>query len=91
MPQYLPLPDGNSFEIPEGVDADMAWAMAKDKYPDSFKPPKGGFKAAFGSGVRGLEGALELGKAGLGRMVVPDLDDGRAGRLCRGQQGQGAG
>ena len=78
MPQYLPLPDGNSFEIPEGVDADMAWAMAKDKYPDSFKPPKGGFKAAFGSGIRGLEGALELGKAGLGLKSNEEAEAARA-------------
>lgn len=78
MPQYLPLPDGNSFEIPEGVDADMAWAMAKDKYPDSFKPPKGGFKAAFGSSMRGLEGALELGKAGLGLKSNEEAEAARA-------------
>lgn len=37
MPNYLKLPDGTYFTVPDGVDPDMAMAMAKDKYPDAFK------------------------------------------------------
>lgn len=78
MPNYLQLPDGSYFTVPDGVDPDMGMAMAKDKYPEAFKPPEGGFKAAFGSGVAKLKGdaAALAGRTGL--MGIDDAEAYRA-------------
>lgn len=67
MPNYLQLPDGTYFTVPDGVDPDMGMAMAKDKYPEAFKPPEGGFSAALGSGIAKLKGdtAAFAGRTGL--------------------------
>lgn len=34
--KYLPLPDGNSLEVKEGMTAEQAWAQAMRVYPESF-------------------------------------------------------
>lgn len=67
MPNYLKLPDGTYYTVPDGVDPDMGMAMAKDKYPEAFKEPEGGFGAAFKSGVAKLKGdvAATAGRTGL--------------------------
>lgn len=78
MPNYLQLPDGSYFTVPDGVDPDMGMAMAKDKYPEAFVPPESGFKAAIGSGIRKLQGAGELGLAGLGFKSNEEAEAARA-------------
>jgi hypothetical protein len=56
----------------------MGMAMAKDKYPEAFVPPESGFKAAIGSGIRKLQGAGELGLAGLGFKSNEEAEAARA-------------
>lgn len=76
MAQYLPLPDGSVVTVREGETPDAAWARAQQEYPEAFgfapaaapaEQPKGGFGAAFKSGVQKVigQGALTAGKAGL--------------------------
>lgn len=74
MAQYLPLPNGQYFEIREGETPEQALAAAVSKYPEAFglgakKPAQDttGFKAAAAAGLERLKGetALTAGKLGL--------------------------
>ena len=74
MAQYLPLPNGQFFEIREGETPEQALAAAVSKYPEAFglgasKPAQDtkGFKAAAAAGLERLKGeaALTAGKIGL--------------------------
>lgn len=74
MAQYLPLPNGQYFEIREGETPEQALAAAVEKYPSAFglgeqKPKEDtkGFKAAAAAGFERLKGetALTAGKLGL--------------------------
>jgi hypothetical protein len=74
MAQYLPLPNGQYFEIREGETPEQALAAAVEKYPSAFglgeqKPKQDtkGFKAAAAAGFERLKGetALTAGKLGL--------------------------
>ena len=84
MAQYLNLPNGTSIKFPDGTDYETAMRKAREQFPQEFgieddaPQPKGGFKAAFGSSMRGLEGALELGKAGLGLKSNEEAEAARA-------------
>lgn len=67
---YLRLPDNSYFTIPEGASPQEAYALARQKYPEAFQPPKQkdtGFTGAFKAGVENLKGdaALLAGKTGL--------------------------
>ncbi len=72
MAQYLPLPDGSSVEIPEGMSIPEAAARARQKFPEAFapkeevKPPGSGFTAGFKSGIESLKGDIGALGAGLG-------------------------
>ena len=72
MAQYLPLPDGSSVEIPEGMSIPEAAARARQKFPEAFapkeevKPPESGFTAGFKSGIESLKGDIGALGAGLG-------------------------
>ena len=65
MPQYLPLPDGNSVAIREGETPQQAWERAQEMYPESFgirqkkeAEPEGGFLAASKAGLASLKGDI---------------------------------
>jgi len=72
MAQYLSLPNGNSIEVPEGMDARTAYAKAMEQFPDAFgltpdvKPPESGFTAGLKSGIESLKGDIGALGAGLG-------------------------
>lgn len=74
MAQYLPLPNGQYFEILDGETPEQALAAAVAKYPDAFglgekkaTEDTKGFKAAAAAGFERLKGeaALTAGKLGL--------------------------
>ena len=72
MAQYLPLPDGSSIEIPEGMSIEEAAAKAKQQFPEAFAPreaaaePETGFIAGVKSGYENLKGDIGAIGAGLG-------------------------
>jgi hypothetical protein len=72
MAQYLPLPDGSSIEIPEGMSIEEAAAKAKQQFPEAFAPreaaaePETGFIAGVKSGFENLKGDIGAIGAGLG-------------------------
>ncbi len=72
MAQYLTLPNGNSIEVPEGMDQQTAYAKAIEQFPEAFGlgPPKAepetGFIAGVKSGFENLKGDIGAIGAGLG-------------------------
>ena len=67
---YLRLPDNSYFTIPEGKSPQEAYALAKQKYPEAFEPPKPkdtGFTGALKASTQELKGdvAALLGRTGL--------------------------
>ena len=72
MAQYLPLPDGSSIEIPEGMSIEEAAAKAKQQFPEAFvvkedvPEPETGFVAGLKSGFQSLKGDIGAIGAGLG-------------------------
>lgn len=73
MANYLTLPNGNSIEVPEGMDARTAYAKAMEQFPAAFgltpseeKKPESGFTAGFKSGVESLKGDVGALGAALG-------------------------
>lgn len=67
---YLRLPDNSYFTIPEGATPQQAYALARQKYPEAFEPPKPkdtGFTGAFKAGVEELKGDIGAlaGRTGL--------------------------
>lgn len=67
---YLRLPDNSYFTIPEGASPQEAYALARQKYPEAFEPPKPkdtGFTGAFKAGVEELKGDIGAlaGRTGL--------------------------
>ena len=68
MTYYIELPNGTDYRVDDDtIDPEMAMAMAKDQFPDAFKGPEGGYKAAARSGWEQLKGAgaVALGRAGI--------------------------
>lgn len=74
MPQYLPLPDGNSLLMKDGESVNQAMARALEKYPESFgfspqaaQQPESGFTPALKAGFKNLKGdvAALAGRSGL--------------------------
>lgn len=63
MPQYLPLPDGNSVTIREGETPEQAWARAQEMYPESFgiRPAA---KPSSGNGLSDIATAFKQGAVG---------------------------
>lgn len=71
MQQYLPLPDGSDFKVPEGMAYEEALVLARKKYPDAFPIDKSnakqGFVPSFMQGMRGIgQGAGMLGGVAAG-------------------------
>lgn len=75
MPNYLPLPDGRYFELPEGVENPQeAVALAMERFPDLYRlspveappEPETGLVAGFRSGVEGVKGGVGAIGAALG-------------------------
>jgi hypothetical protein len=67
---YLRLPDNSYFTIPEGKSPQEAYAIARQKYPEAFEPPKPkdtGFTGALKASTEELKGdvAALLGRTGL--------------------------
>jgi len=65
MPKYLPLPGGNSLEVPDEMSYNDAMAAAQQKFPQLFEQPKppgstGGI-SAFTSGLRSGLGSTAQG------------------------------
>ena len=57
MAKYLPLPNGDSLEVPDRMGYDEAMALARQNFPELFeekKPKKGGVAGAFGAGLESL-------------------------------------
>ncbi len=81
MPQYLPLPDGNSVTVREGETPAEAWERAQQMYPASFgtpKPPeeqpKSGFMPALKAGASSLAGSGAALAGRLGIMGLPEAE-----------------
>ena len=63
MPKYLPLPDGNSLEVPDNVSYEQAIARAKERFPKLYgiEAPDTGFMSAIGAGLKGGLGSTAQG------------------------------
>ena len=76
MANYLPLPDGRYFELPEGVtDSRQAISLAMQRFPELYQlstpeaaaaEPETGFVAGVKSGFENLKGDIGAIGAGLG-------------------------
>jgi hypothetical protein len=75
MANYLPLPDGRYFELPEGVtDSRQAVSLAMQRFPELYQlsapeavaEPETGFIAGVKSGFENLKGDIGAIGAGLG-------------------------
>lgn len=75
MANYLPLPDGRYFELPEGVtDSRQAVSLAMQRFPELYRlsapeavaEPETGFIAGVKSGFENLKGDIGAIGAGLG-------------------------
>jgi len=75
MANYLPLPDGRYFELPEGVKSEQeAVALAMQRFPELYRlspeekepEPETGFVAGLKSGFESLKGDIGAIGAGLG-------------------------
>jgi len=81
---YLRLPDNSYFTIPEGKSPQEAYAIARQKYPEAFQPPKPkdtGFTGAFKASTEELKGdvAALLGRTGL-------MDEAKAEAYAKAQK-----
>jgi len=81
---YLRLPDNSYFTIPEGASPQEAYALARQKYPEAFQPPKPkdtGFTGAFKASKEELKGdvAALLGRTGL-------MDEAKAEEYAKAQK-----
>ena len=81
MPQYLPLPDGNSVTVREGETPAEAWERAQQMYPASFgapktpeDQPKSGFMPALKAGASSLAGSGAALAGRLGIMGLPEAE-----------------
>jgi hypothetical protein len=75
MANYLPLPDGRYFELPEGVtDSRQAVSLAMQRFPELYQlsapeavaEPETGFIAGVKSGFENLKGDIGAIGAGIG-------------------------
>ena len=81
---YLRLPDNSYFTIPEGKSPQEAYAIARQKYPEAFEPPKPkdtGFTGALKASTEELKGdvAALLGRTGL-------MDEAKAEEYAKAQK-----
>lgn len=81
---YLRLPDNSFFTIPEGKSPQEAYALARQKYPEAFEPPKPkdtGFTGALKASTEELKGDIGalLGRTGL-------MDEAKAEAYAKAQK-----